>query len=72
MRSRRGVAQLGLARSVRDAEAEGSNPSSPTIDDTHRARDLPVLVVFGTNVGLVLCIEERAQRGYLRSKQHNS
>jgi hypothetical protein len=30
----RGVAQLGLARSVRDAEVEGSNPSSPTISPT--------------------------------------
>ena len=39
----RGVAQLGLARSVRDAEVEGSNPSSPTSESPVRERSPSVV-----------------------------
>jgi hypothetical protein len=35
--SRRGVAQLGLERCVRDAEVEGSNPFAPIVMVSRRA-----------------------------------
>ena len=39
----RGVAQLGLARLVRDEEAGGSNPLTPTIPSISRHRKASLL-----------------------------